>query len=119
MAFQQQGPESERLTGRPINPLPGFDRLALLFQLPRDFRIDAELGRHARQRKPNFLQRFRGDGGRFKLLSLIRGARRAQAGPMAFKPIRLIRPIGLGRLKRFLKPRIEGIQHSLRRFSRH
>ena len=47
MTFKQQGPESERLTGRPINAFPGFDRLALLFQLPRDFRIDTEIGRHA------------------------------------------------------------------------
>ena len=38
---------------------------------------------------------------------------------MAFKPIRLIRAIGLRSLKSFLKPRIEGIQHGLRRLSRH
>ena len=38
---------------------------------------------------------------------------------MAFKPIRLIRAIGLRSLKSFLKPRIEGIQHGFGGFSWH
>ena len=87
--------------------------------MPRDLGIDTKLSRHTTERFTDFLQDFGRDRGRFKLLRLIRGTRRAQAGPMPFQPIRLVRAIGLGRFKSFLKPCIEGIQHGLGRFRRH
>ena len=59
MAFQQQGTEGQSLTGCPINAFARFNRLALLFQLPRNLGIDAKIRRRARKRQPNFLQRFR------------------------------------------------------------
>ena len=95
MAFQQQGPEGKRFTGGPINTLSGFNRLALLFQLPRDLGIDAEFRRDTAKRLTNFLQNLRRDRCCVKLLCLIPGTGGLEAGPMPFQPIRLVRTEGL------------------------
>ncbi len=45
-AFQQQAAEGQRLAGRPVDALAGFDRLRLGLKLAGDLRVEVEAVRH-------------------------------------------------------------------------
>ena len=84
------------LGGRPIDPLAGFDRGELGFELAGDLGVEVEAIGHRNEPVPEFPERLGSDAG---ITATVIVGRLVETGPGAFEPVRLVRAIALGRLE--------------------
>ena len=103
MAFQQQRAERQRLGGRPVDALPGLDRLAARIEEALDGAVDVEALRHRGELLAHVLQRLDRDAG-VAAARIVDRAGDLHAGPAAVEPVGVVGLVALARLLLGVEP---------------
>src|SRR5262249_47313443 len=98
MPFLKQRAEGERLTGRPIDPLTGFNRLGAIFKETLDGLVRSKVRWNDGDLLANIAQHSGIDAG-VAAARIVGVARRLHAGPAAVEPICLVRLVALSGLE--------------------
>src|SRR5579862_8510094 len=90
VAFLEQRAEGERLTGRPVETLTGFDRLSAVIEKPLDRLVHMEVRRNDGDFLADLAQLLERDAG-IAAARVFELASRFQSRPAAIEPVRFVR----------------------------
>src|SRR5581483_8115977 len=103
MTFQQQRAERQRLGRRPVDALPGLDRLGARIEEALDGAANVEALRRRGDLPADALERLGPNPG-VAPPRIVAGARDLHAGPAAVEPVGAVRPVALARLELCVEP---------------
>src|SRR5262245_63076098 len=98
MPLKQERAERQRLARRPVDALPGLDRLAAVVEEPLDRAVDVEIRRRRCDVAADLVQGLDVDAG-VAAPRIVGVACRLEPGPAAVEPVGAVGPVALARLQ--------------------